>query len=43
MEIKFKYTILINEIAHHFGQFILVKVKKNLRKSQAHIRIKLRK
>ena len=24
-----------NEIVNHFGQFILVKVKKNLRKSQA--------
>ena len=37
------YTILIMKIANHFGQFILVTVKKNLRKSQAQFWDKLRK
>ena len=32
-----------NESVNHFSQFILVKVKKNLRKSQAQFREKLRK
>ena len=32
-----------NEIAHYFSQFILVKVKKNLSKSQAQFQEKLRK
>ena len=32
-----------NEIANHFGLFILVEVKKNLRKSQAQFREKIRK
>ena len=32
-----------NESVNHFSQFILIKVKKNLRKSQAQFREKLRK
>ena len=32
-----------NESVNHFSQFISVKVKKNLRKSQAQFREKLRK
>ena len=32
-----------NEIANHFGKFLSVQVKKNLRKSQAQFREKLRK
>ena len=32
-----------NEIAHYFSQFILVKVKKNVSKSQAQFQEKLRK
>ena len=43
MEFKFKYTILITKIVTHFGQFVSVKVKKNLRKSQGQFREKLRK
>ena len=45
MEFKFNYTILIinNESVNHFGQFISVKVKNNLRKSEAQFREKLRK
>ena len=34
---------IINESVNHFSQFISVKVKKNLRKSQAQFREKLRK
>ena len=44
MEFKFKYTIQITSV-NHFSPFILVKVKKNLRKcqAQAQFRKKLRK
>ena len=43
MEFKFKYKILNNEDGTHFSQFISGKVKKNLRKSQAQFREKVRK
>ena len=42
MEFKFKYNIN-NDIVNRISQFILVKVDKNLRKSQAQLREKLRK
>ena len=42
MEFKFKYTIN-NESVIHFSKFISVKVKKNLGKSEAQFREKLRK
>ena len=42
MEFKFKYTILITKCVTHFNQFISVKVKKNLRKSQTQFQKKLR-
>ena len=32
-----------DDIVNHFGQFLLVKVKKNLRKSQAQLRGKVKK
>ena len=40
MEFKFK---IIKDSLHHSRQFISLKVKKNLRKSQAQFRDKLRK
>ena len=43
MEFKFKYTIFFYESVNHFSQFISVEVKKNLRKSEAQFREKLRK
>ena len=42
MEFKVKYTILMTSV-NHISQLISVKVKKNLRKSQAQFRDKLRK
>ena len=42
IEFKFKHTMLITSV-NHFGQFILVKVKKDFRKSQAQFGEKLRK
>ena len=43
MEFKFKYTMVITKLQTILASFILVNVKKNLRKSQAHFREKLRK
>ena len=43
MEFKFMYTVIINESINHYSQFISVKAKKNLRKSEAQFREKLRK
>ena len=43
MELKFMYTIFINDSVNRSSQFISVKVKIYLRKSQAQFRDKLRK
>ena len=43
MEFKFKYTILITTLQTILVSVFLVKVKKNVRKSQAQFRQKLRK
>ena len=41
--IQIQVYIINNDIANHFGQIILVKVEKNLRKSEAQFRETLRK
>jgi len=41
--IQIQVNNINNESVNHFSQFISVKVKKNLRESQAHFREKLRK
>ena len=42
-EIQIQLYNINNEIVYHFNQFISVKAKKNLRKSQAQFREKFRK
>ena len=43
MEFKIQVYTINNESVNHSSQFISVKIKKNLRKSQAQFREKLRK
>ena len=42
LKFRFKTYNINNERVNHFSQFVSVKVKKNLRKSQAQFREKLR-